>query len=235
MIAEVFNFRFPRPDSARVHLERIVASPVEDTAYTKRAFYALAWLEREGTPGNPARADSLYRVILARWPGTEWAKQAEVDLGLPSTVKTRGDTAHAAFLAAESHRLGGEAPERVAPAYRAVAESYAGTPDAAKAQFVLATLVADQAHAKAKTNVKPDSTLPDTVKAAYQLVRDKYPETPYATAAEKWINSMDEMINAGEYKEEAPAEGGDDEVLEGDESRKPRTEKLDNRGDEDLY
>src|SRR5690606_35901912 len=43
MIAELFHVRLPRPDSARKYLREIVADTVEDTAYTKRALYALAW------------------------------------------------------------------------------------------------------------------------------------------------------------------------------------------------
>jgi hypothetical protein len=235
MIGELFHFRLPRPDSARAHFERIVASPVEDTAYTKRAFYALAWIEDEA--GNAARAESLYRVMLVRWPGTEWAKRAEINLGLPRTVKTHDDSAHALFLSAEARRLSGEDPARVAPGYRAVVEDYPTSRDAAKAQFVLAKLVEQQARAKAAINAKskPDSTLPDTVKAAYQEVRDKFPETPYAEAADKWISVMDEMISAGEYKEPQPDDGIDEELLEGDEGRAPRVERIDKRGEEDLY
>src|SRR5690606_25696120 len=51
MIAELFHFRLFKPDSARRFLERIVADTAqggEDSVYTRRALYALAWLEAEG-------------------------------------------------------------------------------------------------------------------------------------------------------------------------------------------
>ncbi len=226
MIAELFHFRLPRIDSARVHLERIVASPVEDTAYSKRAFFALAWLEEEA--GNSARADSLYRVMLARWPGTEWAKRAEIELGLPSTVRTADDKARDLFLAAEALMVAGAPPARVAPAYRRVIEEYPQSRIAPRAQYALAVL-AERAAVAA-----PGQEAADSAKAAYEAVRDAYPGTPYADAADRWIASLESVVAAGDSPLPTYSTEEGEEEVESDESR-PRVERLDSRGEEDLY
>src|SRR5690606_32654266 len=130
MIAELFHFRLPKADSARKYLERVVAdtATAEDSIYTRRALYALAWMETEGftekdgrrSVTNPARGQELYRAVLARYPATEWAKAAERNLGLPSTVRTPHDSARTLLLEAERRRFAGEPFARVRQAYQDV-------------------------------------------------------------------------------------------------------------------
>jgi TolA-binding protein len=233
LIAELFHFRLPKPDSARVYLNRIVADTVEDTIYSRRAYYALAYIE-ENSFHDKARADSLYRAIMARYPATEWAKQAEKNLGLPATVETPDDKAHALFLQAERLRIAGEnIPGRVVPAHRAVSENYPSSPDAAKALFVIAFLTEQSAVAKR------DSSLVDTVKAAYAVVRDKFPGTPYAAAAEARIAGIESYGDGSEQGGGSGRSGssdweGDGEDTE-DESDVPRRELLDAASEQDLY
>ncbi len=225
MIAELFQFRLPRPDSARVHLERIVNSPVEDTAYTRRAFFALAWLESEA--GNSARAESLYRVVLERWPGTEWAQRAESELGLPPTVRTVDDKARELFLAAEARLIAGDPPARVAPAYRRVIEEYPDSRLAPRAKFALAVLAERAALAN------PGKEAADSARAAYEAVRDGYPGTPYASAADNWMASLDNVLATADSPPPSYTTEEEFEEMEGDEV--PRVERLDSRGEEDLY
>jgi tetratricopeptide (TPR) repeat protein len=237
MIAELFHFRLPKPDSARVHLNHIVSDTVEDSVYSRRAFYALAYIE-ENLPGNLAggkpRADSLYRVILARYPETEWAKQAEKNLGLPATVQTQDDKAHALFLAAEQKRLAGEdAATRVIPAYRQVVNIYPKSADAAQAQFVLAFLTEQVAVAKS------DTAALDSVRAAYAAVRDNYQGTDYAVVAGAWVQAVDDARNInhdvvpdgqGKYSE---VNGEEEESEDGEVI--PKSEQIDAAEDQDLY
>ncbi|MCD6023279.1 MAG: hypothetical protein K0Q91_195 [Fibrobacteria bacterium] len=227
-IAEIYLFDLGRSDSARRHLDRIVADTAEDSVHTRRAFYALAWLEEEA--GNKARADSLYGVLMKRYPGTEWAKQAEKNLGMPPTVQTLEDKAHLLFLEAERRRFAGEdIATRVIPAYREVAAQYPASQDAGKALFVIAFLREEQAVAPPFSTVAIDSA-----RAAYQAVRTAYPGTIYAEKAGAKLDGGGD----------APVPGGGDGQGSADESAgepednnegKPVVESVDPKDEEDLY
>lgn len=233
LIAELFHFRIPKPDSAHLFLNRIVADTLEDSVYTRRAIYALAWLEEERYH-NKTRADSLYRVLLARYPATEWAKQAEKNLGLPSTVLTTDDRAHLQFLEAERRRLAGEdLKARVWPAYQAVADSFPQSRDAAKALFVIAFTSEQSALAKS------DTSRVDAVRDAYAVVRDKFPGTPQAIAAESWINAVEAARGnagtGGSRTETSPSDSADEEESADEGDGAPKVELLDPAAEQDLY
>ncbi len=232
LIAELFHFRLPKPDSAHVFLNRIVSDTLEDTLYTRRAIYALAWLE-ENQYHNKNRADSLYRVLLTRYPETEWAKQAEKNLELPPTVQTPDDKAHTLFLAAENRRFAGEdLKTRVWPAYRIVADSFPQSRDAAKALFTVAFTEEQAAIAKA------DTAKVDTVRAAYAMVRDKFPGTPQAVAAESWISAVEAAPASSGSSTETPKSNREEEAdtqSEEDTNGPPKVELLDPAAEQDLY
>lgn len=242
MIAELFHFRLPQPDSARKFLERIVADTAvaEDSLYTRRALYALAWIEAEGivredgtrTPVNPARAQELYRAVLARYPATEWAKAAEINLGLPSSVKTPDDSARALLLEAERRRFAGEPLPRVKQGYQEVVTRYPGSPDAARAQFAIAFLVDEAAHQGLLG--APGQPLVDTVKAEYTKVRDSFMGTPQAERAGLRVD----RLAAADTSEPVPEQGRGssyDEEEESFELEVPRREGIEDSDEQDLY
>jgi|GEM_PF-1657996 len=255
MIAELFHFRLGdlrhAPDSTRKFLARIVADTAgarEDSLYTRRAFYALAWLEQEGPAasspprsgaagssftGDKARADALYRALMARYPATEWAKAAERNLGLPPSVKTPDDSARALFLQAEAKSFAGEDLfKSVVPAYRAVVTKHPQSADAARAQFAIAFLTEDAA-GRGKLG-PPGQPLVDTVKVGYALVRDTFANTPQATEAERRLAYLG-AANADEVKPEGKNEDeGGDEPVE-DDSGVPRSERVEDSAEQDLY
>jgi hypothetical protein len=223
MMAELFLFRLDQVDSALVRLDRIVASPQTDTAHTLRAAYARAFIQEEFLL-DKAKSDSLYRFVLDSFPGTDWAKQAEKNLGLKPTVETREDQAHAKFLAAEELRFAGEDFQAtVIPAYREVAALYPGSRHAAKALFVVAMLGENLAQRE-----PPAEGALDSAKAAYRELAERYPGTPYARIA------GDKLSAAGASAPAAPPSGPagkappakTQEVMESDPPRAdPRSQK----------
>lgn len=234
-MAEVFYFELDRADSARAHLNTIAASTVEDSTYTRRALYALAYIE-ETAFGNKARAETLYRAILARYPATDWAKQSEKNLGLPSTVKTQDDLAHALFLEAERRRLAGEPPARVIPFYREIVTKYPSSSEAAKAQFVVAFL-----REQIATTPPPSASALDSAKTAYEEVRTRYPGTVYAEKAGAKVDAVAGASDNPDAPGQSGPAPGETEASEeegsssGDDSDRPTRETLDPRNEEDLY
>ncbi len=49
----------------------------------------------------------LYKEIIEKYPNTEYAKQAQVNLGMRVTVKTNEDLAYERFLKAEKSLVSG--------------------------------------------------------------------------------------------------------------------------------
>lgn len=184
MIAELFLFRLDNVDSALGRLDRIVQDPRQDSLHTMRAAYARAFIQEEFKKSKPA-GDSLYKYVLERYPNTEYAKQAERNLGLKPTVQTDEDAAHKLFLEAEALRFGGsDLAGAVIPAYAKVVAAFPSTREAARAQFAIAMLYEGIASGEEKVAGSLDSA-----KSAYVAVRERYPGTPYYPIADAKLNA----------------------------------------------
>lgn len=178
MIAELFLFRLDDVDSALNHLDRIVADPRQDSSHSMRAAYARAFIQDEFKGKKPI-SDSLYRYVLEKYPNTEYAKQAERNLGLKPTVQTREDQAHQLFLDAEAARFGGhDLKSEVIPAYAKVVAAYPETREAARAEFAIAMLYEQMSQGEEKVPGSLDSAV-----AAYQLLRERYARSPQGEVA----------------------------------------------------
>lgn len=178
MIAELFLFRLDNLDSALGHLDRIVKDPRQDSSHSMRAAYARAFIQEEFKHSKPV-GDSLYQYVLQKYPNTEFAKQAERNLGMKPTVQTDEDQAHKLFLEAEALRFsGGDLTGAVIPAYAKVVSTYGKTHEAAKAQFAIAMIYDQLASGEEKVAGSRDSAI-----EAYSAVRADYPQTPYYSVA----------------------------------------------------
>lgn len=178
MISELFLFKLEQIDSALIRLDSIADSPKRDSLFTKRANYARAYIQEEYRH-DKTKADSLYRLVMQRYPGTPFAQQAERNLGLKPTVQTTEDSAHALFLAAEKIRFGGgDLTAEVIPAYAQVVAAHPASDAAAKAQFVIAMLYEGWPDGLAASRNL------DSAKAAYLQLKEKYPQSEFAPLAQ---------------------------------------------------
>lgn len=187
-IAELFLFKLAEVDSAIRILDRIVASQADsnainpDSTVLQRAHYARAFIFDE-FKSDTLKADSLYRDIIQRFPGSTFAKQAQANLGLRVTVKTWEDQAHDAFLRAESlwFAIDSISADSIAlidsafancmRAYDSVSIRYPKTDYAAKALFAKAWIYENQQGQM------------DSAKVVYDQVRSNYGNTPWGMAA----------------------------------------------------
>ena len=105
-IAELFLFKLSEVDSAIQRLNDIIVK-ADDSIQVLRASYARAFIYDE-FKHDPDQAEILYKEIIEKYPNTEYAKQAQVNLGMRVTVKTNEDLAYERFLKAESLWLAAE-------------------------------------------------------------------------------------------------------------------------------
>jgi len=98
-IAELFLLKLSETDSALALLAKL-DSTLTDSALKARAAYTRAFIYDE-FKRDTAKAYPLYRAIIENYPQTNYAKQAQANMGLQVSAQTREDLAHEAFLKAE--------------------------------------------------------------------------------------------------------------------------------------
>ncbi|MFC1584417.1 hypothetical protein ACFL5V_02600, partial [Fibrobacterota bacterium] len=167
-MAELFLFSLDNFDSAMSHMNKIV------TGYSIKAAYARAFMYDEFAEADSG-TDSLYQYVMDRYPNTEYAKQAEINMGKVPSVVTEEDEAHELFLDAEEIFFSGyDLKEKVIPKYSEVVEKFPNTQSAAQALFVIAMLhernyqegdayslyLAKKTHARIRDNYKQSEFFP---------------------------------------------------------------------------
>jgi tetratricopeptide (TPR) repeat protein len=100
MIAELFLLKLSEADSAVARLTNVIENST-DTANVMRAAYARAFIYDEFLH-DPDTAEEMYREIIEKYPNTDYAKQAQANLGMNVTMKTREDEARDRYMEAES-------------------------------------------------------------------------------------------------------------------------------------
>jgi len=98
-IAELFLLKLSEIDSALALLAKM-DSTLEDPVLKARVAYTRAFIYDE-FKRDTSKAYPLYRKLIENYPQLNYAKQAQANMGLQMTVKTKDDLAHDAFLKAE--------------------------------------------------------------------------------------------------------------------------------------
>ena len=98
-IAELFLLKLSEIDSALALLAKM-DSTLEDSTLKARAIYTRAFIYDE-FKRDTSKAYPLYRKLIENFPLLNYAKQAQANMGLQVTVKTKDDLARDAFLKAE--------------------------------------------------------------------------------------------------------------------------------------
>ena len=119
-IGELFWLELNQPDSAFAHFK--VLSSKNDSLKPK-ALYSAAYIARHALHDTVA-ADSLYKVLLNKYPANEYTKKTQEDRGEKLTIYTRQDSALMAFAAAESLYFSGNDSEAAVASYRKVYEVF---------------------------------------------------------------------------------------------------------------
>ena len=186
LIAELFLFKLNEVDSAITRLNTVIESG--DSAKSLRAFYAKAFIYDEYMH-DPDAAEEIYKEIIEKYPDTEYAKQAQVNLGMRVTLKTREDLAKEKYMEAESlWTVAAEMPvdqmDLVDSAYArafmlfdSLYQEYPETQSGAQALYMKAMYF----------QMNPERV--DSTLMTYKLLREKYGHTPWGKQAAKMMNT----------------------------------------------
>ena len=190
-IAELFLFKLSEVDSAIARLSGIIENS-DDSVKVLRASYARAFIYDE-FKGDPDSAEELYKEIIEKYPNTEYAKQAQVNLGMKVTVKTPDDEARDIYMRAESlWTVASEMPldqmELVDSAYASafyvfdsLYQQYPETEPGIQALYMKAIYF----------QMNPERL--DSAAAVYRVLRDKHGRTPWGKQAANVLNTRLKM------------------------------------------
>ena len=185
-IAELFLFKLSEVDSAIARLTGVIEN-ADDSARVMLATYARAFIYDE-FKGDPDTAEEMYKEIIEKYPGTEYAKQAQINLGMRVTIKTRDDEARERYLQAESlWTVASEVPldqmEQVDSAYAtahvAFDSLYRDYPD---------TEAGIQALYMKYVYFQMDPERGDSAATVLNELRSKYRDTPWGKEAGKLLD-----------------------------------------------
>ncbi|MBQ3715883.1 MAG: tetratricopeptide repeat protein [Fibrobacter sp.] len=186
-IAELFLFKLSEVDSAVKRLNSVIEGD-EDSLKVMRATYARAFIYDE-FKHDPDSAEILYKQIIEKYPNTDYAKQAQVNLGMRVTMQTDEDKAKERYLQAESlWTAATEMPvdqmERVDSAYLAaftafdsLYQEYPQTQSGIQALYMKAVYF----------SMTPDRK--DSAAAIYRQLRKDHGSTPWGKEAAKILNT----------------------------------------------
>lgn len=187
-IAELFKYELDVPDSAYYHYLELTKDSSADSEFVSRAFSAAAFVARDELK-DTLKSDSLFKLLVSRFPSSELAKDAQKQLGVKVTIKTRQDSAYDAFRRAEDLFYKNGDVKGAVQAYYNVYRKYPDLPIAPKSLFVAAWLSDD----KLEKN--------KTAKMLYERICEKYPESEYCKQqAEQKIQVVEDTLKALEAR-----------------------------------
>ena len=186
MIAELFLLKLSEADSAIARLTNVIEHS-NDTASILRASYARAFVYDEFLH-DPDTAEELYKEIIEKYPNTDYAKQAQSNLGMRVTMKTREDEARERYMAAESlWTVASEMPaskmELVDSAYAKAFDAFDGVyKDYPETQSGVQALYMKAIYYQMLPNM-------DSAVVFYRQLRDNHGSTPWGKQAAYVLNT----------------------------------------------
>jgi len=163
-IGELFCYELDEPDSACRQFLALAGDSAAGPVYTPKALCAAAHLMR-----RDKNSDSLYSLVIERFPGSDYVAAARREMNPAPEVATRREQAAAAFRSAEKLYLADDDAKAAVQAYYNVYRQYADLEIAEKSLFA-AAWITDNDLLKKKV-----------AKSLYQKICERYPKSVYCT------------------------------------------------------
>ena len=180
-LAALFYTTMGLPDSAEKWFSRVLIDH-PSSPNVPRALFTLAQIYGQDTTAPRSRGDSLYKEIALRYPESEFAPEAERQLGMPPRTKSL-DPVEASYSRAEKLLNAGN-PQAAGDTLRAIVKTYPSSVTASKAQYALGWIYE-------RVNFQPDSAA-----ASYRRLVSLYPGSQYASLVRLKLDEYDQSKKA---------------------------------------
>lgn len=199
-LAELHLLRLGGHDSARAAYGRILADTAANPAQKARANYALAWIQEDERGDSAGFDPTPWLEVAAKWPGTPFAKTAQKNAGVLVTTVTRADSAELAYRDAELLWQDDSNHLAAIAAYQQIVARFHDAPAGRRARYAIAWIHDNLRHDSAKAA------------AAYRVVVDSLPGTPWAVKAEAILNGQ-----SRDFLEGVVRQASEEDFIEGEE------------------
>jgi tetratricopeptide (TPR) repeat protein len=189
-IGELFWLELDQPDSAFKHY-CLSAADTAHRSLMPKALYAAAWIARYAL-ADTVKADSLYALLLKRYPVNMFSRKAQEAKGGPVTIMTRQDSALEAFHGAERLYWENNSPDSAAEAYVKVYDSFGETEYGPKSLYAAAWIydfVLDKNR---------------TAKKLYELLCDSFPKSSCCLEAKPRLKTVSDTVAALRAQKKLP-------------------------------
>ncbi len=186
LIGEIFKYDLDEPDSAYYEFIKLTNDSVlnKDSSLLAKALCAAAVTAKIDLKDS-IHSDSLFKLIIKKFPSSEYAKQAQKFLNIAVTVKTRQDSALNAYKLAEEQFYINNDVKGAIRSFYSIYKNYPDLDVAPKSLYAAAWFT---------DNVLNKKT---TAKSLYEKICEKYQKTIYcANAAEPRIKIVKDTLAA---------------------------------------
>lgn len=186
LIGEIFKYDLDEPDSAYWEFIKLTndSAVSKDSLLLAKALCAAAVTAKIDLK-DTVNSDSLFKLIIEKFPSSEYAKQAQKFLNIAVTVKTRQDSAFSAYKLAEEQFYFNNDVKGAIRSFYAIYKNYPDLDIAPKSLYAAAWFT---------DNVLNKKT---TAKSLYEKICENYQKTIYcATAAEPRIKIVKDTLAA---------------------------------------
>jgi tetratricopeptide (TPR) repeat protein len=167
-IGELFYYELDEPDSALAQFTGIAGDSLRDSIYTPKSLCAAASIARREFK-DTLFSDSLYRKLIAEFPGSDYIGQAQKEMRSAGAIKTRREQAEESFRAAETAWIHGNDIKGAVQKFYTIYKEYFDLDIAPKSLFVAAWLADNELQKK------------KTAKSLYEKICDRFPTSLYCT------------------------------------------------------
>jgi TolA-binding protein len=165
-IGEVFYYELEEPDSSFAQFMQLAADSARDSLFTPKSLCAAAAIARKEFK-DTLLSDSLYRRLVAEYPGSDYIDQAKREMQSAHSLKTRKEQAEMSFRDAEKKWLYENDVKGAVQAFFNTYKEYTDLEIAPKSLFVAAWLTDNELQKK------------KTAKSLYEKICDRFPKSLY--------------------------------------------------------
>ena len=165
-IGELFYYELDECDSACGEFRGLTKDTLVDSLFFPKAIFAAALIEREQL-NDTVHSDSLFKLLIARFPGTDYSRRAQEEMRLPSVTRTRKDLAAEAFRDAEKVYFFDNDTKAAVKAYYNVYKKYPDLDVGPKSLYAAAWITDNELQKK------------KIAKSLYEKICERYPKSGY--------------------------------------------------------